>query len=314
MPIGFWGRLLREVALGALACAIAIAVLLPGLWLTDLVYRAGELALLGATLAAGALLILYQAQLRPALREPVQRVASNLASALAPPARNRPVDGNSPSAFRSWSGVPIPLLRAYFYGGLPPAASLDLFCAAICTHVRERAGLTGALTWALREVGGSGVLLLQQPDPEGEPLAAPRVALQMEETYRHLWSADGPAGHDHPAAFATVVRAVARPGGEAPLYEAAVELARAATAISAVSGVEVLLLVEDTAEPTRPASVLCLIVGVDRDSRRQVYRVIEAAAALHEVAAAQRRYELLACDAYVVPTVTSATAGGRSPA
>src|SRR5579883_3150769 len=99
MPIGLWGRLLREVALGALACAIAIAVLLPGLWLTDLVYRAGELALLGATLAAGALLILYQAQLRPALREPVQRVASNLASALAPPARNRPVDGNSPSAF-----------------------------------------------------------------------------------------------------------------------------------------------------------------------------------------------------------------------
>jgi len=303
MPIGLWGRLLREIALGALACAIAVAVLLPGLWLTDLAYRAGELALLSATLAVGALLILYQARLRPALREPVQRVASNLASALAPPTRSQPVNGSSPSAFRSWSGVPIPVLRAYFYGGLPPATSLDFFCAAICTYVRERASLTNALTWALREVGGSGVLLLHQPDPEGEPLAAPRAALQMEETYRHLWSAEGPAGHDRPAAFATVVRAVAHPGGEASLYEAAVELARAATALPAVSGAEVLLLIDDAAEPTRPASVLCLIVGVDRDSRRQVYRVIEAATALHEVAAAQRRYELLSCDAYVAPPV-----------
>lgn len=300
-------RVLREVGLGVLAIIAAGVVLLPGLWVIDAVFRRGEYVLLIVTVLTGCLLLLYQARLRPALREPTQRMATSLAEAFGSDGDYQRRDTPSDSAFRIWGGVPIAALRVFVYGGLPPSVSLEPFCSAMCTHVRARAALSGALTWALREVGGTQVLLLQEPELGQEPLDRPAPALLEEETYRHLWSANGPASYEEPVAFATVLRTTSRSGEEAVLYEEAVRLARKAATIPGIAGVEVLLGEPAGSEPPR---VLWLAAGIDRSARRQVYRAVESAAALRDLASAIERYDLLACDAYVPLRPIAAAAPG----
>src|SRR5579875_1447565 len=149
MAAGLWTRIAREIGLGLLAIAAAAVVLLPGNWLIDRVYREGEYVLLAGSVVVGAAILAYQARLRPALREPVQRVASSLADAFGAPGDGaRPTLG-SLAAFRAWGGVPIASLRVASYGGLPPGTNVDAFCASICEYVRVRAEQSAALTWAM---------------------------------------------------------------------------------------------------------------------------------------------------------------------
>jgi hypothetical protein len=293
MAHALWIRLLREIGLGLLALAAAAVVLLPGTWVIDRIFREGEYTLLIVSVLVGVALLLYQARLRPALREPVQRAAASLASALTPVADTGRRETESPSAFRVWGGVPIATLQAILYGDLPPSANADVIASLLCTHVRARAAESGALTWALREVGGGTFLLLQEPELGEEPLTAPTSALVASETYRHLWSANGPASYDEPIAFATVVRIIAVEGSEAALYEETVRVARLAANAADLAGVEVLL---SESAPGSRLSVLLLAAGVARAGRRRLYRAFESAE-LTGLAVRVQRFDLLACDA-----------------
>ena len=303
MAPALWTRVLREIGLGLLALAAAAVVLLPGTWLIDRVFREGEYTLLIVSVLVGMALLLYQARVRPALREPVQRAAASLASAFAPVGDAARRESISPSAFRVWGGVPIATLNAMLYGDLPASANADVIAAQLCAHVRARAEASGALTWALREVGGGAILLLQEPEPGEEPVPAPTAALVASETYRHLWSANGPASYDEPVAFAAAVRIVAVEGREASLYEEAVRVARLAAEAADLAGVEVLL---SEPAPGVRLSVLLLAAGVARAGRRRLYLTLEGAE-LKGLAMRVQRFDLLACDALAPADATTVT-------
>jgi len=307
-----WKRLVQEVGLGILALAIAIAVLVPALWAVNAVFRTGEYNLLIGTVVAGVLLLLYQVRLRPTLREPTMRAAAGLAEALRGNGEQPP--SPSAAAFRVWGGVPIAALRVSVHEQPDnPAASL---APLLCAYVRDRAAATGALSWALSEVGGNRLLLVQEPEQPGEPepmlsgaLAASR---SFEETFHHLWSANGPASYDEPVAFATVVIGQAVAAKEAELHGLSVQVAERVAQLADISGVEVLM---SATAGTGSPYVLWLAAGRTRAARRQVYLALEPASATQGLAWTMDRYDLLACDAYATPApmVAPDTAAGRTP-
>ena len=67
MPLP-WQRVLKEVGMGALAIIAALIVLLPALWIVNLLFQVGLYTLLIVTILVGAALLLYQARLRSWLR------------------------------------------------------------------------------------------------------------------------------------------------------------------------------------------------------------------------------------------------------
>ena len=61
-------RLLREIMLGVGAIVGALAVIIPALWVVNLLFRAGLYPLLVVTVITGAALLVYQARFRSRFR------------------------------------------------------------------------------------------------------------------------------------------------------------------------------------------------------------------------------------------------------
>ncbi len=306
-----WGRLGREIALGLLALACALVVIVPGLWLTSLAYNAGLYALLIVTCAAGVLLLAYQVRLRPALREPALRAATGLAEALRGPEVEAPPRPEA-AAFRIWGGVPIAVLRVSLHR--PPNGTPTALAETLCRYVRERAAHTATLNWALREVGGDRLLLLQEPEQTAAPIAPLRGTLALscvlEQNFHHLWSANGPASYEEPVAFATVLLAQAVPGHEAELHDLAVRMAERVARLPDIAGVEVL---QSEAHGTESPYFLWLAAGRSRTMRRQVYLALEPSSAAQGLAWSVDRFDLLACDAYATLASRGAVSIGAAP-
>ncbi|GEM_PF-2283978 len=291
-----WGRLGRELLLGLLALACALLVILPVLWLTDRAYHEGLYTLLIATCVAGALLLLYQVRLRPALREPTFRAAAGIAEALRGPEAEAP-ERQSDAAFRIWGGVPIALLRVTLHR--PADGTPTALAETLCRYVRERAAHTATLNWALSEVGGDRLLLLQEPERTAAPIAPLRGTLAstclLEQSFYHLWSANGPASYEEPVAFATVLLAQAVAGHEPELHDLSVRMAERVAQLPDVAGVEIL---QSEARGNEPPYFLWLAAGRSRAVRRQVYLALEPSSASQGIAWSIDRFDLLACDAY----------------
>lgn len=306
-----WGRLGREIALGLLALGCALVVILPGLWLTSVAYNAGLYALLIATCAAGVLLLAYQVRLRPALREPAFRAATGLAEALRGPEAETP-QRTEAAAFRIWGGVPIAALRVSLHRPLDGAPTA--LAETLCRHVRERAAHTATLNWALSEVGGDRSLLLREPEQTAAPIAPLRGALAascvLEQSFHHLWSANGPASYEEPVAFATVLLAQAVAGHEAELHDLAVRMAERVARLPDIAGVEVL---QSEAHGTESPLFLWLAAGRSRAVRRQVYLALEPSSAAQGLAQSVDRFDLIACDAYATLDSRGSASIGAAP-
>jgi hypothetical protein len=308
------GRVVREVLLGLLALGCALVILVPGLVAVDRLLHFGLYPLLVATVVAGALLLLYQARLRPSLREPALRAAAGIAEALRG-AEEESAPRDAPSAFRTWGGVPIASLRVSLHHST--LGTPTQLAGVLCGHVRERARTAAGLTWALSEVGGNRFLLLQEVAPAGAPVPALRGALAlscvMEDTFHHLWSAGGPAGYEAPVAFATVLLAQAVAGREPDLHDLTVRLAERVARLPDVAGVVVLT---NEARGGEAPHFLWLAAGRARSVRRQVYLALEPTSAAQGLVWSIDRYDLLACDAYALlqragqPVAESRAAGG----
>ncbi len=164
-------------------------------------------------------------------------------------------------------------------------------------QVRAGAATSPALHWALSEVAGDRLMLLQEPaqtgDPSPETGSLLRASQIFEETFHHFWSADGPASYEEPIAFATVLLAQAVAGKEAELHQIAVRMAGRVAVLPGISGVEVL-----TSEGDGAAShhLLWLAAGRNRAVRRQVYLALEPSSAVQGLAWSVDRFDLLACD------------------
>ena len=292
-----WQRVAWELMIGALAIIAAAAVIGPVFFVVNLIYRSGLFNLMFATVAAGVVLLFYQVRLRPALRDPAMRAAAGIAEALRGGEPPTPEQLRSASAFRIWGGVPTAALRATLHkpAGTTPLALTE----ALCSFVQSRADEAPTLTWALSEVGGDRYLLLQEPEQAGEPMqemnSAMRTSQVWEESFHHLWSANGPASYEEPVAFATVLVGQAVAGKESELHKFAIGMAERVAALPDVSGVEV--LTSDTHGNEAPY-VLWLAAGRERAVRRQVYLALEPASAGEGLATAIDRFDLIACDAY----------------
>jgi hypothetical protein len=303
-----------EIALGLLAIGLALVVLLPLMWAVDLIYhwgRNGEYKLLIAVVALGALLLLYQARLRPTLREPARRAAAGIVEALRGP-EPAALPASSVAAFRTWGGVPIASLRASIHTAAPVLRTR--LAEGLCGYVRDRAAVTGALTWALCEVSGDRIMLLCEPEQSGgdgwdltQQLADSMI---FQGAFHHLWSANGPASYEEPVAFATVLIGQAVSGKEADLHRLAVEMAERVAALPDIAGVEVLT---SDAPGTQPPHFLWLAAGCSRSVRRQVYLALEPASAAEGLAWSIDRYDLLACDAYARLHVPAVAASAPPP-
>ncbi len=291
-----WQRVVWEVGLGLLAIAAAFAVILPIFWVVNWIYHRGLYELMIATVVFGTLLLLYQWRLRPTLREPAMRAAAGLAEALRGNDEETPASP-SISAFRIWGGVPIAALRTSLHSPTPGSDSLP---PALCAYVRSQADSSPVLTWALSEVSGNRFLLLREPEQAGdEMLPLPgqlRTSRIAEETFYHLWSANGPASYEEPVAFATVLLAQAVNGKEAELHQLAVGMAERVAALPDISGVEVLM--SAASGGNEPPRVLWLAAGRNRAVRRQVYLALEPTSTAQGLAWSIDRFDLLACDAY----------------
>ncbi|HLZ71348.1 MAG TPA: hypothetical protein VKV26_15720 [Dehalococcoidia bacterium] len=305
-----WARLGREALLGLLALVCAAVVILPILWLTNLAYHAGLYALLIAICAAGVVLLAYQVRLRPALREPAFRAAAGIAEALRGPEVEAP-QRSSDAAFRVWGGVPIALLHVSLHR--PADGTPTALAETLCRYVRERAAHTATLNWALSEVGGERLLLLQEPEQTAAPIAPLRGTLastcRLEQSFYHLWSVNGPASYEEPVAFATVLLAQAVSGHEPELHDLAVRMAERVAQLPDVAGVEVL---QSEARGTEPPYFLWLAAGRSRAVRRRVYLALEPASAAQGIAWSIDRYDLLACDAYATLEGRAEGAGLRA--
>lgn len=297
-----WQRIGWEVALGLLAIGAALAVLLPVMWAADLIFHwgtNGEYKLLVVVIACGVLLLLYQARLRPTLRDPAMRAAAGIVEALRGP-EQATAPASSVAAFRVWGGVPIASLRASIHTApVAPTAARTRLADGLCGYVRDRAAATGALTWALSEVTGNRILLLREPEQSGgdrgELVQALAASTTFEQTFHHLWSANGPASYEEPVAFATVLIGQAVSGKEAEVHRLAVQMAERVAALPDIAGVEVLT---SDAPGTQPPHFLWLAAGRNRAERRHVYLALEPASAAEGLAWSIDRYDLLACDAY----------------
>jgi hypothetical protein len=308
-----WQRVGSEIGLGLIALAAAFVVILPAFVVVNWIFHAGLYQLLVSTVVAGTLLLLYQWRLRPTLREPALRAAAGLAEALRG-SEAEPPAGPSNAAFRIWGGVPIAALRASLLSGTvhagTPYSGTTPLPESLCAYVRSRAGSSPTLTWGLAEVGGSRLLLLQEPEQAGNEMpelsSVLRRSLVAEETFHHLWSRNGPASYEEPIAFATVLLAQAVSGKEAELHRLAVSMAERVAALPDISGVEVLM--SESAGGTEPPRLLWLAAGSDRGIRRQVYLALEPSSSAQGLAWSMDRFDLLACDAYAtldVPLVPS---------
>jgi hypothetical protein len=296
---------LWELALAALALGIALIVIVPVLWLVNIGFHAGVYRLAIATAVAGVLLLIYHVRVRPGLRAATGGAEAEYVSRHAtderPPA--------SPGAFRVWRGVPISLLRATVHS-TQNAAGQPL-AQALCAHVRRHAENNPTLAWAFSRVGGSGFLLLREPERAGEPTLDLDVALlesrTNELTFYHLWSDTNLNGAESIVASATVVMARAISGTERQLQERAVALAQEITAISDLAGVEVMM---SETLATEPPWLLWLVAGRTRSVQRQVYLKLDRSA-LAGLAVIADQYSLLACDSpgMAVPSATPPVPG-----
>jgi hypothetical protein len=289
------GRIVRELVLGLLAIVTAAAVLVPSFLVVHLLYRSGLYQLLIATVGVGVLLMLYQARMRPVLRSAAAPPAASIGEAIGgEPATERARD--TAAAFRIWGGVPLETLRVALFEAEPDRRSR--LTPALCAYVRDHALTSAALAWAFAEVGGGRLLLLREPESIGQPLAPLMGVLAgaEERSFRHLWSAEGPAGYEQPVGFATVVLAQPLAGHEAELHSAAVKVGERVAALADMAGVEALM---SQAEGAEPPWVLWLAAGRDRAVRRQVYVALEAAFGAGGPAQRVSRYDLIACDALV---------------
>jgi hypothetical protein len=120
------------------------------------------------------------------------------------------------------------------------------------------------------------------------------LAGAQERSFRHLWSAEGPAGYEQPVGFAVLVLAQPQAGREAELHSLAVEVGERVAALAEVAGVEALM---SQAEGTEPPWLLWLAAGRDRTARRPTYVAIEAAFGAGGPVQRLSRYDLIACDA-----------------